>query len=291
MLPRQIVIFKAILKNLLAAISPSAYMKLTQETGRGGDCGFDHELEEYCMKVVSDYLRVLQLAGIESTGFIEDKVILEYGPGDFLGVALILIKMGAKRIYCIDRFPLKNERLYKDLYNKMLASSNYSANFSQMSWDEIINRQIIYLSAKDGIYQLPEKADLILSRAVLEHCNDLEKTFLNMSQNIADHGMMIHKVDFTSHGTHLKSPLDFLCYSDITWHLMTSRKGSPNRWRWNKYKELIKRHSFRILFEESESDYSMPELNRIRPFLAPNFRDLPDADLLCSDNFFVAEKV
>jgi hypothetical protein len=36
---------------------------------------------------------------------LKDKIILEYGPGDFLGTGLIFLLNGAKRVYCIDRFP------------------------------------------------------------------------------------------------------------------------------------------------------------------------------------------
>jgi hypothetical protein len=263
---------------------------MTRETGRGGDCATDTELEDYCNKVIDDYLRMLKMAKFNCDNFFKNKVIVEYGPGDFLGVSLNFLMLGAKRIYCIDRFPLKDDRQYQKLYNKLLNNNNRLGDTEQNFWQEILGRQIFYIPAKDGVHVLPEQADLIISRAVLEHCNSLKKTFANMDQNLNPHGLMIHKVDLTSHDTHYKTPLDFLCYTNWIWRLMTSRKGYPNRWRRNTYQELLKGHSFNILHEESLFEFSKTEVSSLRPQLAVPFRDLPDEELLCSDYFFVAQK-
>ncbi|MBU4184670.1 MAG: class I SAM-dependent methyltransferase [Proteobacteria bacterium] len=264
-------------------------MKLTHETGRGGDYNKDYELEKYCIKVFDDYLRVLNKVKDNISPFFQDKIIVEYGPGDFLGVPLLFLCHGAKRVYCIDRFPLASEKKYLNLYNKMLLNHNNSYA-GRKTWDDIINKDIIYIWAKDGVFLVPEKADIIVSRAVLEHCNSLEKTFKNMHQNLKSRGIMIHKVDLTSHGTHLRVPLDFLCHSPLTWYLMTSQKGYPNRWRRNKYKEILDYYSFKILYEESLNEFLQEELKSIKSELTCCFCDLPDEELLCSDYFFVAEK-
>jgi hypothetical protein len=286
---RQVAIIKGMLTNLFAMISPAAYMRLTGETGRGGDYNSGDGLKTYCLNVFDDYLRVIKSAGLESENFISNKIIAEYGPGDFLGVALLFLSHGAKRVYCIDRFPLKNDTNYSRLYNELINEYGQRASIHK-TWDEILANDIIYVSAKDGIYDLPEKADLIVSRAVLEHCNDLSETFINMSQNLNNGGLMAHKADLTSHGTHLNEPLDFLCYSGIVWTMMTNQKGFPNRWRKNTYKELLAHHSFKINYEELLNEYSSSEVSKISPSLARCFRDLSDEDLMCSDYFFVAQK-
>lgn len=278
------------LTNLAALITPKLYMRVTKETGRGGDCATDTELESYTFKVVEDYLKMLNMAKVSCNNFFKNKVIVEYGPGDFLGVPLILFMLGAKRIYCIDRFPLIDEGKYSNLYKRLMHRYLGDANCTR-SWDKIINKNIIYLSGKDGVWSLTEKADLIISRAVLEHCNDLEKTLSNMHENLKTNGIMIHRIDLTSHGTHIKVPLDFLCYSNITWRLMTSQKGWPNRWRRNIYKQLLNQYSFQVLYEESLNGFSEEELASLRPLLARDFRNLPNEELLCSDYFFVAEKL
>lgn len=284
-----IVILRGILTNMVAMLVPKVYMKLTQETGRGGDCTEDSELEEYSIKVINDYIRMLEKGRTEDSHFFRNKIIVEYGPGDFLGVPLLLLCHGAKRVYCIDRFPLRDDKTHLNFYHQILLK-HAQWRVTGKTWDDIVNKDIIYISAKDGVYSLPEKADIVVSRAVLEHCNDLRKTFMNMHHNLKAHGIMIHKVDLTSHGTHIHMPMDFLCYSQKTWSLMTSHKGYPNRWRRNTYKELLDHYSFKILYGESRYDFSKEELVSIRPFLSKHFRTLPDEDLLCSDYFFIAEK-
>ena len=71
---------------------------------------------------------------------------------------------------------------------------------------------------------------------------------------------------------------------------MTSQKGYPNRWRRNKYKEILDYYSFKILYEESLNEFLQEELKSIKSELTCCFCDLPDEELLCSDYFFVAEK-
>jgi hypothetical protein len=287
-LNKAITILRGIISNIIALVSPKLFIKVTQETGRGGDFNRDDELISYSKDVYNDYLRVLGKVINNPLDQLKDKIILEYGPGDFLGTGLIFLLNGAKRVYCIDRFPLVDKEKYLDVYKKIIQAYDSS---SLKKWNDILGRDIIYISAENGVYQIPEKADFIVSRAVLEHCNDLDSTFKNMNYNLNTNGIMIHKADLTSHGTHRKSPLDFLTYSPIIWSLMTSQKGYPNRWRRNTYRELSNRNSFKIIFEESLYEFSKEELINIKPELASSFRNLVEEELLCSDYFFVAEKI
>jgi hypothetical protein len=62
-----------------------------------------------------DYWRSSEL-GPEIAQYLRGKTVLEYGPGDFPGVALVLVAYGAEKVYCVDRFPLlavtaKNSRV------------------------------------------------------------------------------------------------------------------------------------------------------------------------------------
>jgi SAM-dependent methyltransferase len=281
---------RGVLTNILAGLSPKLYMKLTRETGRCDPDQTQDELEAYCLKVVDDYSSMLKKGGLFSSSAYQDKIILEYGPGDFLGVALLFICQGAKRVYCIDRFSLRTDEAYKDLYNQILAK-HALPKYHGITWNDIIEKKIVYITAKDGVHVLPEDADIVVSRAVLEHSNNLEKTIQNMHDNLKKQGLMIHKVDLTSHNTHLEKKMDFLCYPKWVWSLMTSGKGYPNRWRKNMYTELLGRYSFEILFEECLYEFEKEELNYLKPHFAKEFRQLPDDDLIISDYFFMAKKM
>lgn len=280
---------KSILTNLLAGLFPKVYMVLVEETGRGGECSSQDELEHYCLEVLNDYLRMLGEVGICDDSFLKDKVILEYGPGDCMGVALLFLLKGARKVCCVDRFPLRDDKKYHDLYNRMVAA-HIEPQDDHISWSNTFEHKIFYTASSDGMCILPEKADIIVSRAVLEHCNDLDKTFDNMGSNLKPGGIMIHKVDLTSHGTHYRECLDFLCYSRSQWTLMTCFKGYPNRCRRNVYLELLDKYGYGLLHSESVYGYSPSELSGIRRRLSWEFRNLEKKDLLCSDYFFVAKK-
>ncbi len=280
---------KAILTNLLAGLFPKAYMMLVEETGRGGDCSTRDELEHYCIEVLNDYLRMLGAAGIWDESFLKDKVILEYGPGDCMGVPLLFLLKGAGRVCCVDRFPLRDDKKYHDLYHRMI-TGHIEDQADNMSWANSFKNKISYTASADGMCNLSEKADIIVSRAVLEHCNDLDRTFDNMESNLKPGGLMIHKVDLTSHGTHYREHLDFLCYSRSQWTLMTCFKGYPNRCRRNVYLGLLDKYGYELLHSESVYGYSPSELSGIRGRLSWEFHNLAEKDLLCSDYFFVAKK-
>jgi hypothetical protein len=54
----------------------------------------------YIAEVFEDYFN---FSGIEKHAF-EGKHVLEIGPGDSLGVALMMVGLGAKQVVCVDRF-------------------------------------------------------------------------------------------------------------------------------------------------------------------------------------------
>lgn len=287
---RNMAVLRAVITNVVAMIAPRLYVRLVaDETGRGFNEEDDEQLEAYCFRVFDDYKNMFEAADGGFIEYLKDKTIIEYGPGDFLGVALIFLCNGAREVHCIDRFPLRNDDKYLNLYKRIINRCS-GEQCNAACWDEIINRRIKYISAKDGVYPLENKADIIISRAVLEHCNNLGETFRNFYQNLKPGGILIHEVDLTSHGMHLRRPLDFLTYSPRTWSFMTSHKGYPNRWRRNTYKEFLDEHGFEVLHEKSLYEYSMEDVTADRPRFPKIFKDLPVEDLRCSNYSFVAKK-
>jgi trans-aconitate methyltransferase len=122
-------------------------------------------------------------------------------------------------------------------------------------------------------------ADLVYSRAVLEHVNDLEATFVDMVAAMRPGAVAIHLVDLRSHGLHRKNPLDFLSWSPRLWDAMYSAKGVPNRWRVNRYREAMAELPVEVLALEMTASATQEDIERVRPVLAAPFRSLSDADL------------
>ena len=72
--------------------------------------------EETLNYINSLSLNYLEYAGIEKED-IRGKTILEIGPGDNLGVAIMFLLYGAKKVVCIDKFhPIRNKNSQIQIY-------------------------------------------------------------------------------------------------------------------------------------------------------------------------------
>lgn len=252
-LPR---ILKAIASNQIARFAPGLYVKLTRQTGRGdGATETAVDIAEYFHRCVIDYLDTLGIAQGERADFLQDKVVLEYGPGDIPGVALLLVAYGARKVYCVDRFPLinitkKNLDVIQHLANMLGESERqrFGQCFKnpQTPAKGFNTNRIEYLVRHKGVSGLQNMVDIVLSRAVLEHVNDLDAIFDDMLRAMRPGAVAVHQVDLRSHGLHVSNPLDFLAPPDWLWRLMCSHKGVPNRWRADRYVAILQRLNIQI---------------------------------------------
>lgn len=249
------VIARAIMSNLIARFAPAYYVRLTGQTGRGESSAETADtIADYFQRCVTDYLDMLGISQSNRLSFLQDKVVLEYGPGDIPGVALLLVAQGARKVYCVDRFPLvsmgsKNLAVIQRLAVSLDAMQRrrFDQCFINPTKPEqgFNSDRIEYLIRPNGLSGLRSEIDIVISRAVLEHVNDLEATFDDMLQAMKPGAIAIHQVDLRSHGLHVSNPLDFLTPPNWLWQLMHSHKGVPNRWRANRYAEILKRRNIR----------------------------------------------
>ena len=247
-------IFRAFASNQLARFAPDLYIRLTRQTGRGSsNSESSKDIADYFSECVADYFNILGVSPEDQANFVRDKVILEYGPGDLPGVALLYMALGAKKVYCVDRFALVNisaknaavidlilEKLPEGQRQRLL---NCFINPRDLK-SGFVPERIEYLVVKNGLSGLHGEIDLTISRAVLEHVNDLAATIRDMSEAMRDGAVAVHQVDLKSHNLHRVNPLDFLEYAPWLWHLMFSHKGVPNRWRADHYRRLIAQYPF-----------------------------------------------
>ena len=242
---RDFVVFsKALLTNQLARFFPKYYVRMTRQSGRGEADGTPAETAAYFHKCVDDYRLQFNHSSVQFRKFLEDKEVLEYGPGDTLGVALILYALGARTIRCVDRFPLsamssRTIAVYQcilgllDPIERARAMTAFAvAGDPSSGFDE---SKIRYSITPNGLSGALGTYDLVISRAVLEHVNDLEGTLKDVGRAMKRGGVSLHKVDLSSHGLDRFVPLDFLTWPDWAYRLMYSHKGLPNRWRVSHY--------------------------------------------------------
>lgn len=280
---------KAVATNLIARYSPEIYVKLTRQTGRGDrETETPEDIAKYFQQCVADYFSLLNIPLADQSAFLQDKTILEYGPGDLPGVAMLLVAKGAQKVYCVDRFPLVC------LDEKSVAVIEHMAeHLTQVQqrrfWQCLANPDmprcgfskdhVEYVVRPDGLSGLSNAVDLVISRAVLEHVNDLEAIFNDMVNAMRLNSLSLHQVDLRSHGLHRSNPLDFLEHPQWIWNLMYSHKGVPNRWRVNRYRELLHNLPLEILDLHPTVLFNDDDVCSIRGKLAPPFIHTNQEDL------------
>lgn len=280
-------IIKAIITNQLAHWAPRFYIMLTKQTGRGAGEDSSREVANYFKNCFTDYFNILGVYSDRVAAYLSGKHVFEYGPGDIPGVALLMIAHGAEHVTCVDRFPLlslspKNieiiNLLMSDMSGEMLQRAedcflekgNPSSGFSS---------RIRYLVRPSGLSGLYEEADLVVSRAVLEHVNNLPASFADMYKVLRKGGLAVHEIDLKSHGLHYANPLDFLTWPSNLWSWMYSHKGVPNRLRVNHYREALAATNFTIISMQSTLLAEEQDVESVRPYLAEPFENISDEDL------------
>ena len=273
----------------------------------------------YIDQVFDDYL---QYAGI-SIEMLRDKRILEIGPGDNVGVALKFLAAGAKQVVCLDKFFSKYDWMQqREIYRLLRVQMN---EHERHIFDDVIDletglksdsQKLIYIYGT-GIEEAekalePASFDFIISRAVFEHLYDLDAAFSVMNTLIKPGGSMLHKIDFRDHGIFSgHHPLTFLTIPASVYRLMAYDSGKPNRKLINYYRskadefqydtkilityivgsedEIIP-HKETVTYDVDYTDETNALLKEIRPQLQPEFRSMPDEDLMVSGIFLIMRK-
>lgn len=279
----------AVLSNQLARAAPRVYLRLTRQTGRGAAAEeAPDDICAYFIDCAQAYFDRLGIADDRAGDFLRGKTLMEYGPGDLPGVALLMVARGAEKVYCVDRFPLvnlsaKNCSVVRDLIRRStgeererMQSCLRDPRDPAAGFDP---RRIEYLVRPSGLSGLRGRADLVISRAVLEHVDDVEATFADMVAAMKPGALAAHLVDLRSHGLHRDNPLDFLQWPAPLWQLMYSQKGVPNRWRVDKYRDVLGKLPVEVSVLEATRLATAAQVAAVRPGLARPFAPVSDEDL------------
>ena len=291
---------RATITNRIAGMAPRFYIRMTHQTGRGESAQErPEEVVDYFLRCYVDYMEALGIAREEESTWLSGKTVLEYGPGDVPGVALLMVANGATKVFCVDRFPMlaltpKNIRTIELLLEACEPDqrSRMQECFVRdgepaSGWNAA---RIEYLVEQRGLSHLDGVVDVAISRAVLEHVNDLAATFADIDRSLKPGGVSVHLVDLKSHGLHDREPLDFLTWPDWLWNIMYSNKGVPNRLRADRYRAAIELTGLVVRSMTPTTRAERSEVESIRPRLARAFRAVSDEDLAWLGFWVVLEK-
>jgi SAM-dependent methyltransferase len=192
-------------------------------------------------------------------GDLSNKVVLEVGTGLTKAQMLYMIKhYKLKKVYCYDRFNCLSKNDEKIIKKYKLIKYSDRLKYFYGTNDEIKK----YI--EDG------SIDYIVSKHVLEHVDDLNFLFENLSKVLKHNGKMYHQVDLRPHNRFKKyGELYFHTFSDKLWRMMGSNIGSPNRKLVKDYMELFESFNLRSeikIIEKFDND----ELQKAKKYLKIN---------------------
>jgi len=279
---------------------------------------------DYIQRVFSEYLSYGEL----DEARLRERTVLELGPGDNLGVALLFVSHGARRVVCLDKFrpvgsPEREREIYTELRRRLDADRQRRFDEAveltpQMTWNPAKVECIYGTGVQDAESVLQaQQFDFIISRAVLEEVSDPDRAFAGMHRLLRPGGMLLHKVDVSDYGT-LSGlgchPLEFLTIPDFVYAFMSDDNGRPNRRLLGYYRSKMAEMGYdaRIYITEvwgadgtsravtqrrmglaagaGIEDGQLRLVEEIRPRPAGRFRGLSHEELLAAGLFLTAAR-
>jgi SAM-dependent methyltransferase len=240
--------------------------------------------------------------------------LVEIGPGDNFGVALLFLAHGASSVTAIDKFESERDVARQNaIYRALSARHDLAAQFDGEPTEAAI-RNLTYLPgmpAERYFCTGMSGFDAAISRAVLEHLDDPLAALDAMWAGLRPGGLLLHRIDLRDHGMFAGAhPLAFLTIGSGLYRAMTAETGWPNRILLPAYREFLARRGWTarlgitrlvgvagefpaLPWEQLPDEARQQALARvrvIRPRLAEPFRGLSDEDLAVSGFVLVAEK-
>ncbi len=309
-----------LLRNLRAALR-GGLGRHEGESGATHQSFSEAESVAYIRRVFADYLTY----GGVSEDWLSGKRILEIGPGDNLGVALLLSAAGARQVVCLDRFETRSDPSQRRAIYKALRAGLSSEG--QRRFDEALDlgslrfnparvRAVIGVPIEQADSALEAGSfDWIISRAVIEEvpAGKLEACFAVQDRLLGPAGRMAHKIDLRDYGIFSErgfSPLEYWTLPGWLHRRMSSHEPAPNRRRAAAYRAMLENLGYRCrLFvthlagteteiephwsdwpDDPRVDQARRLVAEIRPRLATEFRTLSDEDLMATGIFVAAAK-
>jgi SAM-dependent methyltransferase len=193
----------------------------------------DTENVDALLKKVEGFNQILKFSNKKEFTY------LELGPGDSIGGAAALYKMGARSIYFCDvgDFSEKNLDHYRDILEKLDFKKQIT---SRNDFLEMFNVKYFTKGLED-LKKIPnDSVDIIVSCAVLEHVSKKEfrETFKELYRILKKDGVSYHIVDLKDH---LGGNLNNLRFSEKFWQSdwMINSGFYTNRIRFNEMCKLF----------------------------------------------------
>lgn len=224
--------------------------------------------------------------------------MLELGPGQDLGTGFVILALGAQSYTAIDKYELVSktpDNFYKVLFEQLKGYPAYKraqtalGQFQKQGFSDYFSYTC---ELSFSLNSLPfRKFDVLVSQAVLEHLDDVRKTFDTLRPILSTNAIMVHEVDIVTHARWVRTldPLNLLRYSDAIYELLKF-SGSPNRLRMSDYQEILNCLGFEKIETKQIIILDKGYVKKSRPHLSDKFRRYPDEDIETKSFYLLATK-
>jgi len=223
------------------------------------------------------------------------RVALEIGPGTDLGVALLFLMNGCRRVVVVDEARSVSSAGAERLYRRLVAARGadpqaFLGDAHGLSRDRLSYYPSTPFESFDALAQ--SSVDVIYSHHVLEHTGDLQACFANMFRLLKPGGHCMHVVDLSGHGEFHdpQDPLGFLRYPPHLYDWMYSCRRGVNRARLGAYVEAAERAGLDGVDITVLGRAAPGYVKRIRPLLWRDMARLPAAELAVTSFSLLARK-
>ncbi|MDP6046103.1 MAG: methyltransferase domain-containing protein [Phycisphaerae bacterium] len=221
-------------------------------------------LEQYCRGAVD----------------LSGRRVLELGPGADLGVGLILLAMGAESYTAFDVHNLADSAggaFYEQLFEKLADRADIDSLRRELALArEGAGQNLAYRCDPSFDLSAIEAGgiDLIVSQAVFEHFDDVQRTIDQMSKLAAPGAMLVCEIDLSTHTRWIRDrdPLNIYRFPNTFYNMMKFR-GSPNRVRPAEYRQMLTDAGWRDIQQFPLAVLDEEYLASVQPSLSGQFRD------------------
>jgi hypothetical protein len=182
------------------------------------------------IQAVNEYSEVIGTEGWTN------KVVMVFGYGGFLGVAVELLARGATHVILCDRFAKFDVERAKEVLEVTPELGEIRNGRIRLDSEKIT---VIHDDIVDVAPSWSQRVDVVLSTSVFEHVDQADLIVDALAAITADNGINVHLIDLRDH--YFKYPFEMLCYSDTVWKRFLNPRTNLNRLRFLDYKNIFTR--------------------------------------------------
>lgn len=219
------------------------------------------------------------------SAYLRNKTVLEVGPGQDLGIPLILMGFGASMIL-VDRYLCQWDPDFHPLYYRSLRReiADVFPSLETDPLDQVIKKDahaIPNLAAMkvgmENIHEVPDSSvDVTYSNATFEHLSDPARAIQELARVTRPGGLGFHQIDFRDH-RNFEHPLEYLTVSQQHSEVQLKKTAWSfgNGIRSTEFEAMFKTAGFRIVQFEANLFADEQYLAALQPRLQTKYKMMP----------------